>query len=243
MLIEICLLGIGLYTGSKVYKKRQKAESVNKQKENRSEHNVVCKSQDTTCANSQASSSAGNLDYLPEKRTNQYSNATNKYLAVTSVSTGLTAMGRLYYSPLIPLGAIGLIYPLSGMLKKAYDGLFKERKLNMEVMGSILVPGMVFTGYYFTACFSLCLYYVSLKLLNKIEDNTRKNLTDIFKNQYHSVWVVNDGIEIEVPLESLQTGDIVSVKTGESIPVDGIITDGIASIDQHILTAFGKRDR
>ncbi len=62
------------------------------------------------------------------------------------------------------------------------------------------------------------------------------NATNFFENQPESVWIIKDGIEIEIPLDSLQTGDIVSVKAGESIPADGIITEGTASIDQHILT-------
>ena len=45
-----------------------------------------------------------------------------------------------------------------------------------------------------------------------------------------------DGIEIEVPLDRLDKGDIVAVHTGEMVPVDGIIVEGLAMIDQHALT-------
>src|SRR5208282_2420136 len=47
---------------------------------------------------------------------------------------------------------------------------------------------------------------------------------------------MKDGIEIQVPLDRLQKGDVVVAHTGEMVPVDGIIVDGLAMIDQHALT-------
>src|SRR6201993_5433509 len=43
-------------------------------------------------------------------------------------------------------------------------------------------------------------------------------------------------MEIRIPLDRLEKGDVVVVHTGEVIPVDGIIVDGLAMIDQHALT-------
>ncbi|OQY54166.1 MAG: hypothetical protein DRR08_25385 [Candidatus Parabeggiatoa sp. nov. 2] len=51
-----------------------------------------------------------------------------------------------------------------------------------------------------------------------------------------NAWVLKDNVEIEVAIEELQVNDIVVVNTGEVIPIDGIITQGIAMIDQHALT-------
>src|SRR5208337_5381353 len=49
-------------------------------------------------------------------------------------------------------------------------------------------------------------------------------------------WLLQDGQEIQVPLDRLQKGDIVVVNTGEVVPVDGVIVEGLAMIDQHALT-------
>jgi Cu2+-exporting ATPase len=122
------------------------------------------------------------------------------------------------------------------MIRRAYEGLFKEHKVNMEAMNFILLSGLVSTGYYFTSCFVFWSYYLSLKLLNRIEDSTRQNLGAVFEKQPRSAWIVRNGTEIEVPFDSLQAGDIAAVKAGEIIPADGFITEGIASVDQHILT-------
>jgi len=41
-----------------------------------------------------------------------------------------------------------------------------------------------------------------------------------------------DGLEVETPISSIQKDDIVIIRPGESIPVDGVVTDGYASVDQ-----------
>lgn len=48
--------------------------------------------------------------------------------------------------------------------------------------------------------------------------------------------VLRDGQEVQVPLETLAAGDILVVKAGERIPVDGIITEGHASLDESAIT-------
>ena len=48
--------------------------------------------------------------------------------------------------------------------------------------------------------------------------------------------VIRNGEEEEIPLEEVQVGDILRVKPGEKIPVDGVITDGNAVIDESMIT-------
>ena len=48
--------------------------------------------------------------------------------------------------------------------------------------------------------------------------------------------VIRDGEEIDIPIEQVEIGDLIAVRPGESIPVDGIIVDGSASINESMLT-------
>ncbi len=48
--------------------------------------------------------------------------------------------------------------------------------------------------------------------------------------------VVRDGVESVVPVEELETGDVLIVKAGESIPVDGVVLEGTASVDESAIT-------
>src|SRR5262249_7695875 len=57
-----------------------------------------------------------------------------------------------------------------------------------------------------------------------------------FGKQPRYVWLYKDGVEVQVLMDRLQKGDIIVVNTGEVVPVDGCITEGMAMIDQHALT-------
>lgn len=58
----------------------------------------------------------------------------------------------------------------------------------------------------------------------------------VFGQQPRTVWVQVDEAEVEIPFAQLQTGDRLVVTAGQMIPVDGVLVQGVASIDQHMLT-------
>jgi Cu2+-exporting ATPase len=73
-------------------------------------------------------------------------------------------------------------------------------------------------------------------LLQKTTKKSKKYITDIFGEQPRFAWLLVDGSEVQTEVKDLKRGDIVVVGTGESIPVDGVIVDGGAMIDQQSLT-------
>ena len=48
--------------------------------------------------------------------------------------------------------------------------------------------------------------------------------------------VERDGAEQDIPIEQVQVGDIVIVRPGEKVPVDGQVIDGNSSVDESMLT-------
>ncbi len=48
--------------------------------------------------------------------------------------------------------------------------------------------------------------------------------------------VLRDGVEVEMPVEQVQAGDLVLVRPGGSVPVDGVVVEGASSVDESALT-------
>jgi heavy metal translocating P-type ATPase len=48
--------------------------------------------------------------------------------------------------------------------------------------------------------------------------------------------VVRDGIEVSVPIDEVQVGDLIRVRPGEKVPTDGVVRDGESSVDESMLT-------
>jgi heavy metal translocating P-type ATPase len=157
-------------------------------------------------------------------------------LAICTASVPLAAIAQFAMPALLPVSAALFAYTAIPSFQGAYNVLSRERRLGVDVLDSIVVLGCLATLHVFPgAILSWCLGF-GRYLVRHTEDNSKKMLLGAFGKQPRYVWLVKDGIEIEVPLDRLDKGDVVVVHTGEVVPVDGIIVDGLAMIDQHALT-------
>lgn len=83
---------------------------------------------------------------------------------------------------------------------------------------------------------------IAFVLLGKLLEERAKNSTSsaikglIGLQPKTARLVKSDGVEEEVPISSLQIGNIVSVRPGEKIPVDGVLVQGTSSIDESMLS-------
>ena len=157
-------------------------------------------------------------------------------LAICTASLPLAAIAQFAFPPLLPISAALFAYTSIPSFRGAYNVLFKEWRLGVDLLDSVVIMGClatvhVFPGAILAWCLSLGRY-----LVRRTEDNSKKLLLGAFGKQPRYVWLVKDGIEIEMPLDRLDKGDVVAVHTGEMVPVDGIIVEGLAMIDQHALT-------
>ena len=65
---------------------------------------------------------------------------------------------------------------------------------------------------------------------------TSQSIRKLLGLQAKAATVIRDGEEQEMPVELVQVGDIIIVKPGEKIPVDGVITEGRSAVDESMLT-------
>lgn len=73
-------------------------------------------------------------------------------------------------------------------------------------------------------------------LEERAKGRTSRAIDELLDLQAKSAHVIRDGEEVELPLDQVTLGDVLVVRPGERIPVDGELTDGTSSIDESMLT-------
>lgn len=152
---------------------------------------------------------------------------------------GLSLIGSWLYAPLLPIAGIATLYIFTPVFKKLFQNL-KKGRITTELIEIISIISLLATGYFFLAIFITFTSLLSLKLLTRTEQHSHKQLVHSYSQKQQSAWVIEDESEVEVPLDAVKLQDIIVVNTGEIIPVDGTITEGLASIDQQSLTGESK---
>ena len=157
-------------------------------------------------------------------------------LTVSGYSMAAAAAGHLLYPPLGLLSVPGLLYVSTDIFKSAYDSIRIKKKLNIDFPIVLIISVCIVQRMFFICTLNAFMAMYSRRLLQKIKNDSQNNIIDVFRQQPRTAWVLCEGVEVEVAVDTLQEGDIVIVNAGETIPVDGRITFGAASVDQHILT-------
>ncbi|MGD9825191.1 MAG: hypothetical protein AB7U36_12520, partial [Desulfobacter sp.] len=118
--------------------------------------------------------------------------------------------------------------------------LLKDGKVDTHLLmgiGNLLLLG---TGRYITAGIGLGFVYVGDAIQAKASETAEKkltsNLVDSLFDPHQKVWIVKQGAELESSLEEVGQGDILVIRAGETIPIDGQVVSGMASVDQHAFT-------
>ncbi len=157
------------------------------------------------------------------------------YIKASAVAVGLGALRHVY--PPVALLSLGVFtYAAIPYLKRVEKSLLEEEKVDGYVLYGIADMMTLGIGHYATAAVGVGLVHTAGYIISNAQDKSKKMLIDVFAQQPQNVWVLHHGVEIEIPLRELRENHIVVVTTGEVIPADGIIVQGIATVDQHALT-------
>lgn len=90
--------------------------------------------------------------------------------------------------------------------------------------------------YYDAALMIIALVLTGNALESRAKGRTAQALRKLIDLQPETARVVRDGAEHDVPLNAIRRGDMVLVRPGERIPVDGIVVSGKSSVDESMLT-------
>ena len=158
------------------------------------------------------------------------------HLPICTASLPFAAVAQFAMPGLLPAAAALFAYTSIPTFKAARDVLFEEKRLGVDVLDAIVVVGCLGTMAIFPgAVLCWCLSFGRV-LVKKTQDDSKKLLLNAFGKQPRYVWLLKDGVEVQVSLDKLHQDDTIVVHTGEVVPVDGVVVDGMAVIDQHALT-------
>jgi Cu2+-exporting ATPase len=158
------------------------------------------------------------------------------HLPICTASLPLAATAQFAAPALLPAAAVVFAVTSIPTFKAAREVLFDEKRLGVDVLDAIVVIGCLGTMTIFPgAVLCWCLSFGRV-LVKRTQDNSKKLLLNAFGKQPRYVWLYRDGVEVQVSLDRLAKGDIIVVNTGEVVPVDGHVVEGMAMIDQHALT-------
>lgn len=90
--------------------------------------------------------------------------------------------------------------------------------------------------YFETAAVIITLILLGKYLESVTKGKTSEAIKKLMGLQPKTAIVIQDGKEITMPIEEVEVGDVILVKPGEKIPVDGVVIEGHTSVDESMLT-------
>jgi Cu+-exporting ATPase len=102
--------------------------------------------------------------------------------------------------------------------------------------GFISSTGLKLAVYYDASAAIIALILLGRYLEARAKGRTSEAIRRLLDLQARTARVIRDGRELEVPIGEVRVGDVVRVRPGEKIPVDGVLTEGRSAVDESMLT-------
>ena len=160
--------------------------------------------------------------------------AHQQQIAVGSVA--LLGLGQLISPGFTLLGLPLLFYNYLFLFRKYRIDYRRNKKLIVPIFEfvSIILAGLF--GSLLLVSGVLLMFISAQRLIAKTEREAQADFSSIFGELASTVWILKEGVEVEIPLQALELNAIIVVHGGEVIPVDGQVVTGTGSVDQHLLT-------
>lgn len=122
------------------------------------------------------------------------------------------------------------------VLKEAIENIFKGEIFDENFLMAIATIGAFAIGEYPEAVTVMLLYQVGETFQDYAVDNSKKSIENLMNIRPDFANVLRENAEIKVNPEEVKVGEIIIVKPGEKIPLDGKIIDGESMLDTTALT-------
>ena len=132
----------------------------------------------------------------------------------------------------------GLSFAIGGFAK-AKEGVLatiENKSLNVEILMILAALGAFFSGNFSEGAILILIFSISGVLESYATSKSEKELTNLLELAPKTAILYKDGVETEINIDQLHVGDLVIVKVGQQVPVDGKIIEGETSLDQSPIT-------
>jgi Cd2+/Zn2+-exporting ATPase len=167
----------------------------------------------------------------------------HRRLEMTLTALSLIAMvggwlaGSMGAAAWIVAGAYSLSYVAGGYAGSlnAFQAL-KERRIDIDLLMILAALGAAFVGAPFEGAMLLFLFSLSNTLQHFAIDRSRDAIRALMKLNPPQARVQRGGVWVQVPASEIQVGELVQVRPGDRVPLDGVVVAGESRIDQSSLT-------
>nr|GBO94968.1 lead, cadmium, zinc and mercury transporting ATPase [Nitratidesulfovibrio sp. HK-II] len=159
-------------------------------------------------------------------------------LAMASAAPGAGGLVRyLILRPFLPriVRMVSAFFRALPFLLKGGRSLASGR-LNVDVLDAAALGISLVRGDFRSVGLITALFAVGEFLEEWTRKKSRESLAESLAVDVDTVWVKRGEAEVQVPLSALADGDLVVVRAGSSIPVDGVVAEGEAMVNQTSMT-------
>lgn len=167
--------------------------------------------------------------------------ASYKREAILSVG-GFIAMNILrktnpaFYDSILLFRRLFTLFIARRFIKNGVLGVVREHQANADTLTATAVVASVLAGKPESSLTLLALSNGAEMLTEYAAERARKQISGLLRLDQRDVWLIEQGREKKVPVESLKPGDHIAVHLGEKICVDGRVVSGNAAVNQASIT-------
>jgi Cd2+/Zn2+-exporting ATPase len=135
-----------------------------------------------------------------------------------------------------PLLAISAIMPGYSIVKEGLSSIVHDKSLGIDFLITIAAIGAFFIGHAEEGAAVVFLFYVAEFLEDHASDRAKKSIANLIKLAPDVAFLERRKKQVKVHSHSVQVGQVVVVRPGGKIPLDGQIIEGISSVNQAPIT-------
>ncbi len=160
---------------------------------------------------------------------------------VLAILLFITAM-LFTHSTILKCTVLGMAYLIAGydIIFKALKNIIKGQVFDENFLMGIATLGAIGIKEYPEAVMVMVLYQIGEYLQDKAVEKSQNSITELMDIRPDYANIEKDGDLIKISPYEVKIGDTIIVKTGEKIPLDGIIIDGSATLDTSALTGESR---